>query len=270
MGTHGEFVKFMSKHFVPLSVEYETIENGKVKCTNTTVLSGWILELHDRWFWVTAGHCLNDLNEPQKKGFIRVVTTGFMDYLAQGAQHWETVPFTYDPEDALYLWELELALDFALIPLSDIYRAAFAKNNISPVGRANWESQHRLTFTAFQMLGIPKDRVRLTQKGDGTATITVQPTMMSLEQISFQDALDACTNPPPRSEDWFFGRIHPDTGDQMVEGMSGGPIYGFRKDTEGNTRYHVVALQSWWDPKKRVVFGCSVPYFAERVYQLMK
>ena len=49
--------------------------------------------------------------------------------------------------------------------------------------------------------------------------------------------------------------------------MSGGPIYGFRRNDKGRLTYHVVALQSrWWD-KRRIVFGCSVPLFAEEVYR---
>jgi hypothetical protein len=49
--------------------------------------------------------------------------------------------------------------------------------------------------------------------------------------------------------------------------MSGGPIYGFRRDSEGRLLYHVVALQSWWDPKTRNVFGCPVPLFAESLHK---
>jgi hypothetical protein len=52
--------------------------------------------------------------------------------------------------------------------------------------------------------------------------------------------------------------------------MSGGPIFGFRRNEDGRLSYHVVALQSWWDEDKRIVFGCSVPFFAERVYELME
>jgi hypothetical protein len=43
--------------------------------------------------------------------------------------------------------------------------------------------------------------------------------------------------------------------------MSGGPIFGFKKTEEG-LKYWIVAIQSWWDKKRRITFGCRVPTFA--------
>ena len=44
--------------------------------------------------------------------------------------------------------------------------------------------------------------------------------------------------------------------------MSGGPIFGFRQLPNGECRYWVAAVQSWWDPGARTIYGCSVPIFA--------
>lgn len=65
-------VGFMSRHLVALAVEYEAVEkDGKIKGSSTMVFSGWLLELHDTCFWVTAGHCLKDaLDENIDAGYI--------------------------------------------------------------------------------------------------------------------------------------------------------------------------------------------------------
>ena len=54
-------------------------------------------------------------------------------------------------------------------------------------------------------------------------------------------------------------------GLNSIVGMSGGPIFGFRRYPNGEQRYWVVALQSWWDPETRTIYGCPVPIFARLV-----
>jgi hypothetical protein len=59
----------------------------------------------------------------------------------------------------------------------------------------------------------------------------------------------------------FVGQIIPELPIDSIEGMSGGPIFGFRyKDSE--LRYWIVALQSSWYQSSRVIFGCPLPTLA--------
>jgi hypothetical protein len=262
---YNNSVGFMSQHFVALACEYDTIENGRIKSSNTQIFSGWILDLHGQLFWVTAGHCLKEqLDEYITKGYIRVTGGGFMDYLGYRAEHIHRAPFTYELGCGFYIWDSEAGLDFALIPLSTLYRQYFESNNNIPI------HQHRLSFDFYRVLGIPKDEVYRTQNPDGSHNVAVRPTMMAVEKITFEEAIAANLKCPPKTPEWFCARIHPEITNQTVVGMSGGPIYGFRRDDQGRLSYHVVALQSWWDPDKRIIFGCSVPKFAEGVYQAMQ
>jgi hypothetical protein len=84
--------------------------------------------------------------------------------------------------------------------------------------------------------------------------------------------LDAIENERTRrsAPEWFTAKIHPECEIQSIEGMSGGPIFGFRKNAQGQFLFHVVALQSRWDENQRIIFGCSLPYFAEWLHQEMK
>lgn len=187
-----------------------------------------------------------------------------MDYLGYQAEHHHMYPFTYEPGCGMPLCRFDLGLDFALIPVDSLTRAGFAKNNNVPITRENWVHQPNLTFDFYRMLGIPEDCVFEPTPRNGN--VTVQPVMMAIEKISYEEAKDI---PHLKSDSWFFGSIHQEVTREVMKGMSGGPIYGFRRDAEGNLRYHVVALQSWWDKEQRVIFGCPILNFAETVYDLM-
>lgn len=55
---------------------------------------------------------------------------------------------------------------------------------------------------------------------------------------------------PPSTYPWFIGTVNTAPfGLKSIVGMSGGPIFGFRNSPNGECRYWVVALQSWWDAR---------------------
>lgn len=262
-------VAFMSRHFIALICDYETItSDGAVQTSGTAVYSGFLLDLHGVSFWVTAGHCLKDeLDASIAAGKLRITGGSFMDYFGHEATHMHSIPFRYELGCSYYVEQPEFGLDFALIMLNKLQVKALAANKLVPIIRENWVHQPRLTFAFFRMLGIPKFRVFTTDLPDGTKDTKVGPVMIALNAIERDDLGE----PPPGievpSDAWFIGRIDPQCNISDIAGMSGGPIYGFRKDGEGRLFYHVVALQSRWWPKSRTIFGCSMTVFAEEVYR---
>lgn len=145
---------------------------------------------------------------------------------------------------------------------------AFDANKLVAISRKNWEQQHRLTFDFYRMLGIPSDRVFTKLLQDGSFDTQVGQAMAALDKIGSDEIgeLPQGVDESP-SGDWFIGRLDPACNIRDLKGMSGGPIFGFRKDASGALTYHVVALQSRWWPSTRTIFGCSLPLFAEEVYQ---
>lgn len=259
-------IAFMSRHFVALTYNYESLNpDGSVFHQGETALSGFVIELHGVWFWVTAGHCLKDhLDQRIRKGQIRITGGGFVDYFGYEAEHRFTVPFTYERGCGLYVEKPSLGLDFALIPLDVNKRRLFEKNKVIAISRDNWIHQTSLTFERFKMLGIPADNVFTRDQPNGSSSILLQPVMVDVQE------LDPTKIDDPQSEYWFAGRLAPEVKIASLIGMSGGPIYGFRRDSEGHWTYHVVALQSRWRPDSRILFGCSLRVFAESVHQLME
>lgn len=262
-----DFLRFMSRHVVALTGEYESFTPDTTPLhRGVFVFSGWVLALHERWFWVTAGHCFKQcLDHPIQAGTMRIISSGFADYFGLDAAHQHLVPFTYEVGDGFYVDRGDMGLDFGLIPLSDLTRRAFAANGVVAVSRQNWVHQEAVTFTLYRMLGFPSQPVQESTvvASDGSISAYVQPVMIGIDRLEPNEVSGS-----PAST-WFVGRIVPEATIPNIEGMSGGPVYGFRQGADGRWYYHVVALQSRWRPESRIVFGCSVPLFAEAVHQAL-
>jgi hypothetical protein len=258
------FIRFMSRHFVAYGFEYESLNaDGSVFHHGIGVHSGFLLELAGQWFWVTAGHCLQeDLEEPLAKGQIRLAAGNFMDYFGDEATNNVSVPYLYEAGCAMYLEEPALGLDFGLIPIDGLMRQTFLANKNVPICRENWIHQHRLEFEGYYLLGIPRTKVFKKPTSYGVE-INMQPQMIAVR------AIDPGTVEGASSTEWFAGQNDEDAEIETVEGMSGGPIYGLRRHEKGRLLYHAVAVQSRWIRSKRIIFGCPLPNFAEQVLRLL-
>jgi hypothetical protein len=249
------FKRFMSRHLVALVGDYTSFNtDGSELHRGMFAITGFVIEFVDRWFWVTAGHRLQDeLDGPIRNGYLKIQNTAFADYFGIDAQNYNTLCYTYEPECGFYIDDSEEGLDFGLIAIPDLYRTAMEKNGILAISRSHWTNQPEADFTHYKMLGLPAHL-----KEDSERTIVVA--MIAVEAL------------PP--EEWqqysedvrFIGRIPADVQITNIEGMSGGPIFGFRQLPDGQWSYHIVALQSRWIASKRVIFGCSLPRFAEAVH----
>jgi hypothetical protein len=267
----SDVIKLLSRHFVALACAYE-FRNADGSMTRHSVpFSGFLLGMHGYFFWVTAGHCLDELEKLHARKDIKILGEAFLDSFGYGAVHKEPPPFRYETGCGYHLDDPQNALDFALIPLNPLLIRAFEANNLVPITRENWVHQQDLTFDFYMMLGIPADSVTSKLHDGGTITTVLSTKMLSIDRIRFEDLGDTPSGAEAAPTDaWFIGRLSRQRKTKNIEGMSGGPIYGFRRDRKGRISYHVVALQSrWWD-KWGTVFGCSLPGFAELVYQQFK
>lgn len=258
----------MGRHFVALSCQYESLNtDGSVFHSGTMIFSGFIIEFLERWYWVTAGHCLEEeLDDHIRRGEIRVIGGSFIDYLGFEAQHFHTYPYTYAPGDGQYIYRPDIGLDFAILRLDGLMRPAFARNGIVPIGRENWIHQPNLSFEFYRMLGIPRGRVVTTHEPDGSESVSVGLALLAIDEATPEEAESL----PDHRPNMFIGKIAPEAKIDTIKGMSGGPIYGFRHDSEGRLVYHAIALQSSWYPDSRIICGCPLIVFAENVYQILK
>jgi hypothetical protein len=257
-----DFERFMSRHLVALTGQYISFNpDGSELHRGVVAFSGFVIEFFDKWFWVTAGHCLKDLEKEIEAGHLKVWNYSFADHFGLNAPHREVVPITYDAECRFFIDQPSQALDFGLIQLSDLHRKAMEKNGIVAVTRENWKNQPALDFEHYTMLGFPSHLKQEIHHSDGHVDGFIEPVMIPLDRLRPEEMDEV-----PEAA-WFIGKIPDEVKIPSIVGMSGGPIYGFRKQPDGQWTYHIVALQSWWYEDKRIAFGCSLPLFAEMLHE---
>lgn len=263
---HDAAMAYMSQYFVALMCKCDFARPGGKFVSGYKFFSGFLLELHGMGFWVTAGHCLKDeLDTPISEGKLKVKGGRFLDHFGHQVLHDGGIPFTYEPGCGFYIDDPELSLDFAVIQLNTLQSKAFLANNLKFISRNNWVSQSGLAFKTYKMLGLV-DSPMVAVDGDNM-TVETKQAMITVTKIAKDELGEPPHNAEPPADDWFFGRVAKASDVKSIVGMSGGPIYGFRYDEQGQLLYHVVALQShWWD-KTRAIFGCPLPLFAEQLHQ---
>ena len=227
------------------------------------VYSGFLMILADRLYWVTAGHCLKGLDKRIRRREATVVRCSLMDCFGWEARHLEPIPFAYELDRGVYLDDGKLGMDFALVPLDGNTCDLLAANKVKAIGRENWIHQEKMEFDFYRMLGIPRDCAGAAPQSGGDEGIQMRTVLIAVDRLEPSAVSNAS------SADWFIGRINPEVTIETIEGMSGGPIYGFRRTPAGQLVYHVVALQSRWRPESRIIFGCNVRLFAEESLRML-
>lgn len=247
-------VNFMAQHFVPLMVRLEHYyKDGSFRQENTTVISGFIMELDGQWYWTTAGHCLKDLDDGISEKILKVIGGDFVDHIGTGAIKQENYPFQYEPGRGFYVYDKAEGLDFALIPLDSLTRRNFELMGRVPIQKRTWIHTPNDKFDFYKMLGIPQSQVRTSEEDEDAISFT--PVMAAFVPIDPASVKDQSV------QQWLVGEMPARSKLNTVVGMSGGPIFGFRYLPDGGLAYHLVALQSSWIKPTDVVMACPIPYF---------
>ncbi|MCX7426983.1 MAG: hypothetical protein NTW96_15325 [Planctomycetia bacterium] len=158
-------------------------------------------------------------------------------------------------------FDKDAGVDFAVVPLPDLVLRMIVQTTI-PFTKKNWVDQSSISFDFFAMLGLPNDQAQqIMSRKDGIESITTfqNPTLLFLEP---------CERPvrvAPTSNPQFVAKIDPHVDLDSIVGMSGGPIFGFRKNCDGQFAYWPVAIQSRWLPHSRIVVGTFVPPIAAEI-----
>lgn len=245
-----KFHRWISRHLVSLVVLYRHGKQGELR---TTACSGFVMSFLDKWYYVTAGHVLLELNKLYEHPEVIVERAHFVDFFGADADH--RVPLPLDYANTVRFARDEGGLDFGLIDLSENHKQLLLANGIVALEEKNWMPFDIDQCRGFLMLGIPAEYVKAR---DGNASVST--TLISIRRLS---------SPPPGAEDVEYERFIGELGDmgsqQSIVGMSGGPIFGFRESADGH-RYSIVALQSSW-LHGRYVFGCPVKLFGNMMWE---
>jgi hypothetical protein len=241
---------YFCRHLVCLGGTLQDLDqkgNDKGRLRSFTC-SAFVLVIRDRWFLLTAGHCMKDIDKGLKNREFRLVNSwvisGFGPEVTAHPVAKEPIYFGYEETPKGYIDKD--GLDFGLLDLGDYLRVHLEKNEVEPVREENWRVPLDLNFDWYIILGFPQEFV---DAGD------LSPTMVYLQKLDF---LPADVEPT----EWrrFAGRLGDNFSLKSLKGMSGGPIYGFKRNC--SDRYWIPAIQSSWRKDHKIAFGCPVPLLA--------
>ncbi|HVX13080.1 MAG TPA: hypothetical protein VHC22_17990 [Pirellulales bacterium] len=253
------FHKWMCKYLVPMVARFESFNlDGSPLDKTLLIFSGFILRVHNLFFWATAGHCINDFEDLLRHPHVRIQGISLADCFGEDAVFRESIPFPYAIGDAFRIHDEGEYLDFALVRLSGNLCEQLAVNGVTCVSRGNWSKPDDRRFFHHIVLGFPESSV-----DDQRRRGFMQPVGVAI------DALDPDELPDEDCGKWFVGKVRSDDI-ETIKGMSGGPIFGFWKDDANRTHFSIFALQSWWDKKTRIIRGCTLNMFAEVLHRHME
>jgi len=88
-----------SRYLVAIAYLAQPLKNGKEHGDAQTFwMSGFIIEIGKRWYWVTAGHCLEDLRSATEAGLYSVREFKIADCFGLGAIDRSAIPFNSNHE----------------------------------------------------------------------------------------------------------------------------------------------------------------------------
>lgn len=249
------------RHLVCLGIRYtdppeSPRADGRSRLAHGTFC---VAETRGRWFLVTAGHVLQKLDAFVHQGKIVVEYYYLADCIPGGASVKKPIAFPYTAERRFFRYDAALGLDVGIIPLRDPFRHHLQTQGVLPLGEDQWQPGRDPVFFDYWMLGFPAE-VNIAANeplGAGAERKGVAASVIvSVEAIRDRNAIPEGVNVPLTALPLFVGRITADIP-FGIKGMSGGPIFGLAELPTGGAGYKVVALQSTWDPRTRIIWGPS-------------
>lgn len=216
-------VSFLSRHNVGLLFKNERGQLQKIA-------TAFLYEVDGQAMLITAGHVFRDMHPDYAVELI--------DYAGPNPRVFATTPMRFGP-DSVFINDNE-ASDFAVIRLSDFFKASLTANGVVPLTIAQIEANRDRAFDTFCMAGFT---------GSDDAALNRFIKARAIKATVCEDLPSSIDAPP---EGWFIGRI---VVDSSIRGMSGGPIFGFSRDVDGHISYKVVAIQSGWFPEAKIITG---------------
>jgi hypothetical protein len=225
--------------------------------------SGFVMEFDDRWYWITAGHILEKIAISQRDPDLILENFRLLDHYGSGVIDKNFLPFNFEPAWKYFEHDDRLGLDYCAVELGRLEQLSLAKNNIRPVPLAAWRQVQEKAWDDFFMYGLPTDSidVKMTPNAEGVnVRAKSSPSLIHVEKFD--------GNPlPPTPCNRFFGKLSDNWPKGSIDGMSGGPVFGFNTRTG---EYSVIAIQSGWLDQSRITFACPVTEFCPRLLEAIK
>jgi hypothetical protein len=241
-------VASLGRHFVTLSCQQYLpgVEEPK-----TLVFSGFVVEILGDWFYMTAGHILEDVRAARRAG-ARFDAWRFGDQLAGNAFSGAAVPYEFDDEKWLALDDRGVGIDYAAGHIHHFYRRQLEAGGVAAIAKNAW-SDHLAASDHWVLVGVPSESVAY----DGKMGITAQVVLVPLVSAAEPAAAGA------KAENQFYARPAEDSEPyfENPDGFSGAPVFSLTHTAEG-CLYNVIGVQSAWYEPSGTLAVCPFTSFA--------
>jgi hypothetical protein len=252
----NKVARSVGRHFVTLTCVQHPPGDSK---PYILLFSGFVVEVANRWFYITAGHILRDIQEAIKAGsFFDIWRLG--DQTAGNHFGAAAIPYSFEPNHWIVLENEESGLDYAAVELSDIYRRQLKAGGVIPLASTSWDT-HFSEHEYWALFGVPSESVLY----DGETRISARVVMTPLIPA------EAPPNTSQKVQNKFYAKLADGSEQYMkdIDGMSGGPVFSIKK-INGSWAYSVIGVQSSWYPSDKVLAICPFVSFGielEKVVQ---
>jgi hypothetical protein len=259
-----EGMDFFGQHLVCLGVTYvgRDAQGRRTGPERFFGASGFVMSFRDEWFFITAGHVFDQMEE------IEVLRTSLIAYA--GPRRATPIPIPFGETFRFHIDDRELGLDVGILHVRDLFRQSLEGFGTRAIGEEQWRHLHRVQCDAHFMIGYPAIYTsgelppgRLGEEMDAR---------MEAVMISLRERHELPEGSGPSELPWFVGQLPERARDFDIAGMSGCPIFGVRQNSDGTSHYWIVALQSRRSNTDRLaILGCPVAVFAPRIeYAFMR
>lgn len=231
----NKIIQFFHKHLVLMLFTYQKGEQQ-----GQTIVTAFVISVQDKWFLVTAGHCLIEIDKWIENGY--EVKCFLLDSLGEGAKNNDPIPF--DHYLKMTVIKEGIPFDCGTISISLYYKEMLKANNIQPLNEEVWEIPPPRADSHF-LLGLAAENVKF-----GIEYANVTPT---LHPITFMEEIPSGFTRYKGDSILFYGEII--IGEmESIKGISGAPIFTVYHNEEKNeTRYFLTAIQSRWLPESHYI-----------------
>lgn len=239
--------KTLGKHFVTLScVQYASADTPP----KTLVFSGFVVDIHDEWIYVTAGHILRDIQSAVAMGSTFDVWR-LDDQTAGNRFEGKAVPYDFNPDTWLVLQDDISGLDYATVHLSDYYRRQLEAGGVTPIRKHVW-SNHLVESDYWVLVGIPSESVVYDGESIIRARVVVAPlSPCETPELARKKAENQFYASPLEGSEEFF---------EDADGFSGGPVFALRHVAD-KWLYSVIGVQSAWYRGSKIMAICPFESF---------
>lgn len=224
--------------------------------------SGFVMQFGREWFWVTAGHIMEGIEECLKVGVAKQFR--LIDSYGFGPDQSNVVPFNYEDAWRYHVYDKTNGLDFGAVKISAFYRRILESNSVAVVRKRDWRRLNASRFQNLVLAGLPEDTIERGRTFLDDHCIVhgkASPNLILAAQIPIPEESRL-------KHDRIAGKIDDNWSSGSIVGMSGGPVFGVRQNNNIFTR--IIAVQSAWNERKRITFSCPITVFGPLLEKQIK